>query len=294
MEMRMNVGYIGLGIMGSAMAQNLLRAGHTLFVYNRTPAKCDSLVQQGAIPCASPAETAEKSEVVFINVTATADVEQVIFNEKGIASGARIGLIIVDNSTISARATREFAARLQNMGIEYIDAPVTGGDVGARAGTLAIMAGGEPAVFEKVKPLLEAMGKTIRHVGPVGMGQTCKAINQLFCALHMVACCEGIELARQSGLDPAIMVELLSCGAGGSWALEHLGPKILADDFAPGFRIDLLVKDLQFTMELAREAELPLSGTSLAQMLFSEAQQEGLGKLGTQGLYQVIQKRKKT
>ena len=286
----MKLGYIGLGIMGKPMAYNLLKAGHDLFIFNRTVSKGDSLAAEGAIVCNSPAEVAGMAEVVFINVTDTPDVEEVIFGAAGIIESARPGLIIIDNSTISPRATVDFAQKLKEKKVAYLDAPVSGGDVGAQQGTLAIMVGGEKEVFKKCLPLLEALGSNIVHVGDVGMGQTCKACNQLFCALHMLACCEGIALSKAAGLDPDIMVKVVSSGAGSSWALANLGPKIIEGDFTPGFMIDLLSKDLNFTMELAQKGRLPLLGTALARELLHGAQAADLGRQGTQALYHVIEK----
>ncbi len=286
----MKIGYIGIGIMGLPMARNLLQAGHCLYVHNRTLSKCDALTKQGATVCQSSAQVAENTEVVFINVPDTTDVEQVIFGSNGISQSAHTGLIVIDNSTISPRATRQIAQRLKEKKVEYLDAPVSGGDVGAQQGTLAIMVGGDEQVFQKCLPLFEVLGSKVVHVGPVGMGQTTKACNQLFCALHMLACCEGIALSKKAGLDPAIMVDVVSSGAGGSWALTNLGPKIVAEDLDPGFMIDLLSKDLRLVMELAEESKLPLPGTTLVQQLFHQAQSEGLGRLGTQALCRVIEK----
>lgn len=286
----MKIGYVGIGIMGRPMAMNLLNAGHSLWVHNRTMSKCQPLAEKGATVCKSSAEVADNVEVVFINVPDTPDVQQVIFGPQGIAESARAGLIIVDNSTISPRATREFAARLKEKDIDYLDAPVSGGDVGAQKGTLAIMTGGEEAVFEKCLGLFDVLGSNVVHVGPVGMGQTTKACNQLFCAVHMLACCEGIALAKKAGLDPQVMVNVVSSGAGGSWALSNLGPKIVAEDFDPGFMIDLLSKDLRLVAELADEGGLSLKGMTMAKELFEQAQSEGLGRMGTQALWQVVEK----
>jgi len=286
----MDIGYIGIGIMGGPMAANLMRAGHSLYIYNRTAGKCDALAGDGAVVCSCAGEVAGKAEVVFINVTDTPDVQQVIFGDGGIIESVHHGLVVVDNSTISPKATCEFAQRLKEKGVDYLDAPVSGGDVGAQNGTLAIMVGGEKQVFEKCLPLFEILGSKISHVGPVGMGQTCKACNQLFCALHMVACCEGITLAKNAGLDPRVMVDVVSAGAGGSWALENLGPKIIDNDMDPGFMIDLLCKDLRLVLEMAKENVVPLIGTSLAEQLFCEAQQRGLGRKGTQALFEVVEK----
>ena len=286
----MKIGYIGLGIMGRPMALNLLKAGHELYVFNRTRSRCGPLADAGATVAGSCAEVAAAVEVVFINVTDTPDVEEVLFGVDGVADGARAGTVVVDNSTISPQATRRFAERLEQKGVDYLDAPVSGGDIGAQQGTLAIMVGGEKAVFEKCLGLLEVLGSKIVHVGAAGMGQTCKACNQLFCALGMLACSEGIVLAKQAGLDPAVMVEVVSSGAGGSWALTNLGPKIVAGDMAPGFMIDLLVKDLRLAVELAQQVQVPLSGASLAHQLFTAAQADGKGRLGTQALSTVIER----
>ncbi|UCF15194.1 MAG: NAD(P)-dependent oxidoreductase [Phycisphaerales bacterium] len=284
----MKVGYIGIGHMGRPMAGNLLKAGHSLYIHNRTLSKCESLAAQGATVCPSPAEVAVSAEVVFINVPDTPDVEQVIFGPDGIGQIPDAGLIVVDNSTISPSATRQFARRLKEKGVEYLDAPVSGGEVGAQKGTLAIMVGGDEQVFKKCLPLLEILGSKIVRVGPVGAGQATKARNQLFVALHVLACCEGIALAKRAGLDPAVMVNVVSSGAGGSWALANLGPKIIANDFKPGFTIDLFCKDLRLVTELAQEAGLSLSGIELAQGLFNKAQTKGLGRLATLALSRVV------
>ncbi len=284
----MTVGYIGIGTMGQPMAGNLLKAGHSLYIHNRTSNKCDSLAAEGATVCASPAEVAGNAEVVFMNVPDTPDVEKVIFGPNGINQTARAGLIVVDNSTISPSATRQFAERLREKDVEYLDAPVSGGQAGAQRGTLAIMVGGNEQVFRKCLPLLEILGSKIVHVGSVGAGQTAKACNQLFFAIHMLACCEGISLAKKTGLDPADMVSVVSSGAGGSFALTRLGPKIIADDLRPTFTIDLLCKDLRLATELAQEAGLSLSGIELAKSLYKKAQAEGLGQLGPQALCRVV------
>ena len=286
----MKIGYIGLGIMGKPMALNLLKAGHDLWVFNRTASRGEPLAQAGATVAESPAAVAREVEAVFINVTDTPDVESVIFGPNGIVKSAQAGLTVIDNSTISPAATRDFAQRLGEKDVHYLDAPVSGGDIGAQKGTLAIMVGGEEEIFQRYESLFEALGSKIVHVGPVGAGQTCKACNQLFCALHMLACSEGIALARNAGLDPAIMVDVVSSGAGGSWALSNLGPKIVDDDMRPGFMIDLLVKDLRLAGELAQQAQVGIPGAALAQQLFVAAQADGLGKLGTQALSKIIQK----
>jgi 3-hydroxyisobutyrate dehydrogenase len=276
--------------MGLPMARNLLEAGHSLYMHNRTPNKCDTLAEEGATVCGSGAQVVENTEVIFINVPDTGDVEKVLFGSNGIYEAAHAGLIVIDNSTISPRATREFAKRLEEKQVQYLDAPVSGGDVGAQNAALAIMVGGDEQVFQKYLPLFEILGSKVVHVGPVGMGQTTKACNQLCFALHMLACCEGIVLAKKAGLDPATMVNVVSAGASGSWALSNLAPKIVAEDMDPGFMIDLLCKDLRLVTELAQEAGLSLTGIGLAQQLFNQSQAEGFGRLGTQALWRVIEK----
>ncbi|MBI9015888.1 MAG: NAD(P)-dependent oxidoreductase [Phycisphaerae bacterium] len=284
----MKIGYIGTGIMGAPMALNLLRAGHEMFVYNRTISKCDSLKAAGAVVCDSPGAVAAKSDIVFINVPDTPDVQKVLFGDAGVIHAARAGLIVADNSTISAGATKEFAAKLKVVGVDYLDAPVSGGDVGAQKGTLAIMVGGEKEVFDKVLPLLEVLGSKVSLLGPVGSGQMCKACNQMFCTLHMQALCEAITLAENAGLDVAKMVDIVSGGAAGSWALSNLGPKILANDLEPAFMIDLLVKDLKLVMELAADARVAIPATAMAKQFFHAAEAKGLGSKGTQALIEVV------
>jgi 3-hydroxyisobutyrate dehydrogenase len=229
-------------------------------------------------------------EVVCTNVTDTADVDQVLFGPAGIAEGAPRGMIVVDNSTISPVATQQFAAKLAQNGVDLVDAPVSGGDVGARNGTLSIMVGGPEAAYERCLPLFEAMGKNIIHLGPAGMGQTCKACNQICVTLNLLGVCEALALAKQSGLDLAKMVEVVSGGAAGSWQLANLGPKIAAADHAPGFMIDLVLKDLNLVAEAARELKLPLSGTALGEAYFRAVQSDAGGRLGTQAMARTIEK----
>ena len=285
----MELGYIGIGIMGEPMALNLLKAGHSLTVYNRTVKKCDGLKDQGARVAKSCAQVAKAAQVIFINLPDTPDVEEVLFGLQGISQSAQDGQIIIDNSTISSQATREFAQQLKEKGVDYLDAPVSGGDIGAQQGTLSIMVGGEKSIFDACLDLFKILGSNITHLGPVGMGQTCKACNQLICAIHMMACCEGIALAKQAGLDPKKMVEVVSSGAGGSWALSNLGHKIVDNDMDPGFMIKLLNKDLRLTMELAQQSQLPLPALALAQQEFISAQAKGHGQLGTQALSKIIE-----
>lgn len=279
------VGYIGLGIMGAPMAANLLAAGYDLLVWNRTAAKARPLVDAGAQLCDSPADVARRgAQVVFLNVKDTPDVEAVLFGGDGVAAGAPAGTIIVDNSTISPVATAEFAARLAEQDVTLLDAPVSGGDAGARDATLSIMVGGPAPAFERVRPLLESLGRSVVHVGDSGAGQTCKACNQVAAACTLLGVCEAVALARKTGLDPDKMLEVVGGGAAASWQLTNLGPKIARGDHAPGFMVGLILKDLAIVGDTARSHQLPLPGAAMVEQLFRSVQAHGGGKLGTQAL----------
>jgi len=289
------IGYVGMGIMGSAMAANLLKAGYEVTVFNRTTNKCDALKEQGAKVAASPAELAALNpQVICINVSDTPDVETVIFGEQGIIHGAKPGLIIVDHSTISPTATKDIAARLAQKNITFLDAPVSGGDVGARNGTLCIMVGGPLEVFDHCLPMFSAMGKTIVHLGEAGMGQVCKACNQVAVVCNLMGVCEAMALATRCGLDVKKMIEVVGGGAGSSWQLANLGPRIAAGNFGPGFMIDLVLKDLAIVDDTARKLALPLQATSLAESLFRAVKADKTlgdgGKLGTHAMAKAIEK----
>jgi len=276
--------------MGKPMALNLQRAGYPLVVYNRTPGKTGELVEGGAEEAEDPKAAAEKSDVVIAIVTDTPDVEQVLFAENGVAAGAREGTVFIDMSTISPVATRDFAARLAKKGVHYLDAPVSGGDIGAVNGTLTIMVGGESESFEQARPIFEVMGGRVTHVGPVGSGQTVKACNQILCAVHMVAACEALTLAAAAGLNLETVLEVVTGGAANSWALEHLGPKIVKGDLSPGFMVKLIQKDLDIVTRAAAEANLPMPGAALAVQNFRAVQAAGGGELGTQAMITVYEK----
>lgn len=285
-----HVGYIGMGIMGAPMAANLLKAGFKLTVWNRTPGKCEPLREQGAAVAASPKAVAEaRPQVICLNVTDTPDVEAVLFGEAGVAAGAAQGLIVIDHSTISPTATQDFAKRLAERGVTLLDAPVSGGDTGAQQGTLSIMVGAPaPApgneVFEHCLPVFQAVGKAITHVGGPGMGQACKACNQIAVANALMGVCEALRLAEQLGLAPEKMIEVVSAGAGGSWQLANLGPKIAARDFAPGFMVDYVIKDLAIVRETAKQLGLSLDATAMIEQRFRAVRDAGAGREGTQAL----------
>ncbi|MBN1419258.1 MAG: NAD(P)-dependent oxidoreductase [Planctomycetes bacterium] len=285
----MDVGFIGLGIMGSRMARNILRAGHAVAVWNRTASKCDPLVAEGAVRAASPREAAAGRDVLISIVTDGPDVEAVLLGPAGAAEGAGAGAIFIDMSTIAPVAARSIGERLAERGIAFLDAPVSGGDVGAERGTLTIMAGGDAQAFERARPVLSAMGTPTR-VGPAGAGQTVKACNQILCGLNLLGVCEAIALARRAGIDAQAMLGVVSGGAAASWSLRNLGPRILDGDFGPGFRIRDIQKDLAIVLDAARRLRLPLAGTALVAQLFRSSEAHGEGEEGTQALYRSIER----
>lgn len=284
------IGFIGLGVMGKPMAINLLKAGFPLTVWNRTRSKMDELIAMGAHGASSPKEVAEKSDVVITMVTDSPDVEEVILGPNGVIYGARPGLIVIDMSTISPKVTRRISEELAKRGVKMLDAPVSGGERGAREATLSIMVGGSKEVFEECLPIFEALGKKITYMGPCGMGQTAKLCNQVICALNIQAVCEGLMLAARARLDLRKFLEAVSAGAASSWMLINLGPKMIERDFKPGFRIKHQQKDLRLALELAAELNLPLPGTSLVQQLLRIVEAEGLGEEGTQAAIIAMEK----
>ena len=280
----MKIGFIGLGIMGRPMALNLVKAGFSLTVFNRTRSKTEPLAAAGAAVADSPAEVARASDVVITIVSDTPDVESVLFGSDGLFHGAGSGKVLIDMSTISPEATIDFAGRLAEKECEMLDAPVSGGEKGAIEATLSIMVGGKREVFERCLPLFNAMGNTIAYTGQSGNGQKTKLVNQIICATNIVSMVEGLRFARLAGLDIETTLKLVSSGAAASWMLSNLAPRILAGDFAPGFMIKLQQKDLRLVRETIQKIGATLPGTELAYELFSEAVAEGLGEQGTQGL----------
>ena len=284
----MQVGFAGMGIMGSPMSRNLLQAGHEVTVWNRHPEKCEAAHTAGAGIAASLPELARSGEVIFICVSDTPNVERVIFGEGGLVEGLTAGQVVVDMSTVSPQATEDFATRLETMGVEMLDAPVSGGQAGAINATLAIMCGGQEAVFERVRPAFEAMGKNIVYCGPHGNGQRVKAVNQVICALNILAVSEGLLFAKRQGLDLETVHQVVSSGAAASWMLSNLGPKMIAGDWAPGFMVRLQAKDLRIASAAMEAAGGVLDGTALTTRLFGDAAEGGLGEEGTQALVKLL------
>ncbi len=279
------IGFVGLGIMGAPMALKLIEAGFSLKVYNRTDRpRVQQVVDAGAERVATPATAAKGSDVIITMVTDTPDAEEVILGEDGVRQTARVGATVIDMSTISTRVTRDIAAALNEKGVHMLDAPVSGGDVGAQQGTLSIMVGGEQSVFDDCLPVFEAMGKSINLIGGNGAGQTTKACNQIAVAGTNLAMAEALMLAAASNLDVGKVVDAISGGAAGSWQLTNLGPRILRGDFAPGFMVRLQQKDLKLVLEAANDVKLALPGVSLAHQFFNIVERLGCANEGTQAL----------
>jgi 3-hydroxyisobutyrate dehydrogenase len=288
--MATKLAFIGLGIMGQPMAGHLLSAGHVLYVHSRTKSRAQPLVARGATWCDRPADAARAADIVFICVPDTPDVQAVILGEGGVIHSARPGMIVVDHSTISPSATREMAKQLAERGATLLDAPISGGDVGARNATLSIMVGGDEKAFKAVQPLLAHMGKNITHCGPSGSGQLTKLVNQILVGITLLGVSEAMIFAKKCGLDAEKTIDAVGAGAGASWQLANLGPKMIADDFRPGFMINLMQKDLRLLMQAAEDSSTSLPAASLLHQLFTAAQAAGHGRDGTQALFTVLEK----
>ena len=287
--MAQRLAFIGLGIMGGPMAGHLLAAGHSLVVNTRSKSRAAGLLKQGATWAATAADAAKDADVIFVCVPDTPDVQRVVLGTDGIISTARTGAVVVDHSTISPSATKTMAAALAQRGVYMLDAPVSGGDMGAKNATLSIMVGGEAAVFERVKPLFAHMGKTITHCGPSGSGQLTKLVNQVLVSVNNLAVSEALTFARANGLDEQKTITAVGGGAAGSWQLTNLGPRMVAGDFAPGFMIKLQVKDLRLALEAAKEAGLKLPALETVSKLFQLGMDQGKADQGTQALFSIVE-----
>lgn len=282
-----SVGFIGTGIMGGSMAGHLLEAGYPLHVFNRTPAKAVSLLDRGAVWHDSAEQVAESADVVFTMLGMPQDVEEVYFGNghgRGILAAARQAAVLVDMTTSSPQLAERIAGAAGDRGLGAIDAPVSGGDVGARTASLVIMAGGDEMVYEQVFPLLQRMGRSITRLGPAGAGQRCKLANQVAVAIGMVAWCEALAHAEAGGLDASLVQQVIAGGAAGSWALSNLAPRALAGDDAPGFLVRHLVKDIRIAREEADACGIELPGLTVAEQLYAMLDEEGAGDEGTQAL----------
>jgi 2-hydroxy-3-oxopropionate reductase len=285
----LKVGYIGLGLMGKSIARNILKAGFQLVVHNRSRAAVDELAAEGATPAASPAEVARQVDAVFTNLPDTPDVEKVVLEADGILAGAHSGLIWVDNSTIRPAAARSLSLRLAEKGVLSLDAPVSGGDVGARNGTLAIMVGGPAEALEKVMPVFQAMGRTVTHVGAAGAGQVAKAANQIMVAAQMVAMGELLIFSQKAGVDPVKVVEAIKGGAAQCWTLDVKPARLFAGNRAPGFKAHMQAKDLNIILETAREYGIPLPSAAVDAQLYNAMLQNGMGELDNSAVVGIIE-----
>jgi len=284
------IGFIGLGLMGSGMSRNLLKAGYTVTVWNRTESKVRPLVEAGAKAAKSPRDAAKASDVVVSMVTDSVDVEEVLLGPSGAAQGAKRGDVFIDMSTISPIATRSIAARLEEKGIEMLDAPVSGGVQGAQGGTLSIMVGGKQQVFEECRPILQAMGKTITYIGGHGDGQVCKAVNQILVGTTMLGVAEALVFAAKAGVNLERVHAAVSGGAAGSWQLTNNGERLLKGDHEPGFKIKDYLKDLGIIMDTAAASKTPLPATALVHQMFRHCDAMGMREKGTQGVVVALEK----
>ena len=280
------IGFIGLGIMGQSMAAHLLAAGHPLSVYNRSANKTAALVAKGAQGCATPAQVAQKSDVIITMVGYPSDVEQVWLGAEGIIAHASHALLI-DMTTSSPALAKKLAEAADQAGHQALDAPVSGGDIGAREAKLSIMVGGEAAAYDKALPILQLMGTNIVHMGLAGAGQHTKMSNQIVIASTIMGVCEGLAYAKEAGLDSAALLQCIGGGAAGGFQLNVMGARIAKGDFAPGFFIEHFLKDLNIALEEAEKMRLQLPGVSQARKLYKEMIDSGRGRLGTQALFQL-------
>lgn len=284
------LGFIGMGIMGRGMARNLMRAGHELLVYNRTEATARELEAEGAKIAEYPLQLVQSCSIIFVCVSDTEAVLEVVSGEHGVIHEIRPGTLVVDHSTISPAATRQMAEQLAAEGAHFLDAPVSGGSEGAEKGTLSIMVGGEAAQLERARPFLECMGSRITHIGPVGAGQMAKLVNQILVVGNTLAMSEALLFAQAGGLDLRKTLEAISSGAAGSWMLANRGPQILERDWSPGFTIDLQQKDVRLALQAADELGVPAFATSTVFQLYRVLQREGCGGEGNHALIKALEK----
>src|SRR5512136_2169887 len=286
---KMRVGFIGLGLMGKPMAGHILKAGYPLTVHNRSRAAVEELAAQGAQAAASPREVAANSEVVITMLPDSPDVESVVIGPDGILAGARPGLIHVDMSTISATATRRIAALEAEHGVIHVDAPVSGGEIGAQNATLTIMVGGEEHAVLAVEPIFKVLGKRITHIGPIGCGQVAKACNQIMVAAQMVAMGELLIMAQKAGADPEKVVEAIKGGAAQCWTLDNKPQRLFAGNRTPGFKASMQYKDLNIVMDMAKAFGVPLPSTAINTQLFNAMVTEGLGDQDNSAIISVLE-----
>lgn len=280
----MKIGFIGTGVMGNSLVKHLLEAGNEVTIYTRTVKKAENLVALGAQLMESPLQVAEQSDTLFTMVGYPSDVEQVYFGENGILDGARKGAIVIDMTTSQPKLAQRIYEAAKKKGVKSLDAPVSGGDIGARNGTLSIMVGGDEHVFQEMLPLLELLGQNIVYQGPAGAGQHTKMCNQITIASNMIGVCESLIYAEKAGLDPEAVLKSISSGAAGSWSLSNLAPRIIKEDFEPGFYIKHFIKDMKIAAEEAELMGLQLPGLRQSLSMYESLASKGYGDNGTQAL----------
>jgi 3-hydroxyisobutyrate dehydrogenase len=285
---RMKIGWVGTGVMGNAMCGHLLEKGHEIHVHNRTKSKTQNLVSKGAHWCDTPQQVARNSDIIFSIVGFPPDVEQVILAQDGVLAGAAPDAVIVDMTTSSPELARKIHRLAKEKSVDALDAPVSGGDIGARNATLAIMVGGEAPVYERVRPLFDIMGKNIAHMGPPGAGQHTKMCNQILIAGTMIGTVESLLYAQKAGMDLDSVIDVIGQGAASSWSINNLGRRIAKNDFDPGFFIKHFIKDMGIALAEAQRMSLSLPGLALVHQFYTAAKAMGYENLGTQGLYRVL------
>ncbi len=279
------IAFVGIGVMGKSVVRHLLHANYPVTVYTRTKSKTEDLLAQGATWANTAREATEQADIIFTMVGYPQDVEHVYFGEEGIFEGGKAGQIIIDMTTSSPELAKRIAAHAETLQMSSIDAPVSGGDVGAQNGVLSIMCGGRKETFDAISPILEVFGKDIVYQGEAGAGQHTKMANQIAIATNMIGVCEAIVYAEKAGLDPNIVLSSISSGAAGSWSLSNLAPRMLKGDFAPGFYVKHFLKDMDIALAEAEEVKLDLPGLALAREMYHRLIEEGYGDQGTQVLY---------
>lgn len=284
------IGFIGTGVMGKEMAKNLIKAGYKLFVYNRTKEKAEELIEKGANWKNSPGEVAKEAEITITMVGYPEDVEEIYLGENGIIENAKKGSYIVDMTTSSPLLAKKIYERAKDKGLYAYDAPVSGGDVGAKEGSLSIMVGGDKSAFENILPVLETMGTNIVFQGPAGAGQYTKMANQIAIASNMMGVCESIAYSKKAGLDPQKVLKSIEKGAAGSWSLSNLAPRMMKGDFAPGFYVKHFIKDMNIAIESADKLGINMPGLELAKKLYDKLAKSGDEDSGTQALYKLYNK----
>ena len=279
------IGFIGIGVMGKSMVSHLMQAGYEAHIYTRTKKTAESLLNKGAIWEVSPGKVAAAADVIITIVGYPQDVEEVYLSEDGILANCSSGNIVIDMTTSSPKLAQKIYQAAKDKGVSSLDAPVSGGDVGAKNGTLSIMVGGDEAAYKTVIPIFELMGKNIVYQGAAGSGQHCKMANQIAIASNMMGVCESIRYAEKAGLDPATVLKSIETGAAGSWSLSNLAPRMIGGDFDPGFYVKHFIKDMTIALESTKDIGLSAKGLALAKSLYDELAEDGGENLGTQALY---------